>query len=857
MSVTALRAANLRHLLRHPAQLALALIGLALGVGTILAVDIATASARRAFELSLQAVNGAATYQIAGGPLGVDERLYAQLRTHEPVPGQLPAQLAPVLAGYVTVGDRVMQLIGIDPFASAQLQDAAGAETSAASAMSGLVTDGVEDARRWFLVRGAVALSAEVARELGIAPGGTFELAVGGVRHRATLIKSIPGAGAGFDGLMLADIAQAQEWFGAIGRLSRIDVRVAAGAPGAQQLQGLREQLPADLELRATRATARETFAMTGAFITNLKAMSLLALLVGTLLIYGAVSFAILQRRSIIGVLRALGATRAQVLALVLAEAAVLGVVGAACGSLLGLAIGRGLVGLVSRTINDLYFVVAVNEVSVPASAIVKALCAGLATALVAALVPALEVAGSAPQLGLARSVLEGRALQLARRLVLAGALLGATAGLLVLVSGRSLVAGFFALLLLLLAVAAVTPAALRALAVGAARAVASSSPVARLACADIAASLSRTGVAVAALGMALTAMIGVAIMVGSFRESLRAWLLQTMRADVYVSAPGAAEGPAGRLEPQVIQALLATPGIRSHSEARRVVVSSAHGQLDLDAINIPNISRNGFRLTQGDPAAAWAQFARGAILISEPLAWRLALTPHDTLTLTTASGARAFTVAGVYREYGNDRGEVLMDLAEYRRLFRDDAIGALGIYLAPGVSAASAVGALRSAVHGRQALLIRSNADIRELSMRIFERTFVITRVLYWLAAGVAAVGLVSALLAWELERSRQLAIMRTLGMTPAQTALLVLAQTVFMGLAAFLAALPAGLLTALVLTDVINRRAFGWQIDLHLTAVQFTSALWLALGAALAAGLYPAWRSARMPLAAGLREE
>ena len=99
MSVTALRAANLRHLLRHPAQLALALIGLALGVGTIVAVDIATASARRAFELSLQAVNGAATYQIAGGPLGVDERLYAQLRTHEPVPGQLPAQLAPVLAG--------------------------------------------------------------------------------------------------------------------------------------------------------------------------------------------------------------------------------------------------------------------------------------------------------------------------------------------------------------------------------------------------------------------------------------------------------------------------------------------------------------------------------------------------------------------------------------------------------------------------------------------------------------------------------------------------------------------------------------------------------------------------------------
>jgi len=213
--------------------------------------------------------------------------------------------------------------------------------------------------------------------------------------------------------------------------------------------------------------------------------------------------------------------------------------------------------------------------------------------------------------------------------------------------------------------------------------------------------------------------------------------------------------------------------------------------------------------------------------------------------------------VAGVYREYGNDRGEVLMSLAQYQRLWGDEAISGLGIYLAPGVEAQRAVAELRTAAGHRQALLIRSNADIRALSMRIFERTFVITRVLYWLAAGVAAVGLVSALLAWELERSRELAILRALGLTPGGTALLVLAQTTFMGVAALLTAIPAGLLTALVLTGVINRRAFGWQIDLHLTPAQFTDALWLALAAAFAAGVYPAWRSARAPLAHGLREE
>jgi putative ABC transport system permease protein len=846
-----LHAASLRHLLRHPAQLALALVGLALGVGTIVAVDIATASSRRAFELSVQAVNGSATHQIVGGAHGIDERLYARLRT-EDYGAVLPPRFMPLVSGYVTVRDRALQLLGVDPFADAEPQGGgtAGARPPAAA-------DRTAQLRPWFTVPAAVVMSEHAASELGLSVNGSFDLSIGGVRRRATLIAVISGVGAGFDGLLLTDIAQAQEWLGAVGRLSRIDVRLPEGAAGAALLARLRAQLPPDLELRPTRAAARETFAMTDAFTTNLKAMSLLALLVGTFLIYGAVSFAVLQRRTIIGVLRALGATRGEVLRLVLGEAAVLGIAGAACGVLLGVVIGRGLVALVSQTINDLYFVVTVNEVTVPAAALAKALGAGLATALAAALLPAMEVAASAPQLGLARSVLEGRALRVARALVGASALLASGTGLIIWLSGRSLLGGFIALFMLLLSVAALTPAALRALALGGARLGARLHALARLACGDIAASLSRTGVAIAALGMALTAMIGVAIMVESFRQSLRDWLTQTMRADIYVTAPGPAEGLERRLDPQVVRALLAVPGVRDHSESRRVVVSSPHGPLDLNALELAAGSYAGFRFTEGAAAQAWPEFARGAILISEPLAWRLRLALHDTLTLNTATGPRAFAVAGVYREYGNDRGEVLMSLAEYRLMWHDEDLSGLGIYLASPHEAQQAVAALRAATRARQALFIRSNADIRELSLRIFERTFVITRVLYWLAAGVAAVGLVSALLAWELERGRELALLRSLGLTPWGAALLVMGQTVFMGLAALVAAIPAGLLTALVLTDVINRRAFGWQIDLHLTVAQFSNALWLALAAALAAGLYPAWRSARAPLASGLREE
>ena len=919
--MTVLWAASLRHLLRHPAQLALALIGLSLGVATIIAVDIATASSRRAFELSMDAVNGSATHQIVGGPQGVDERVYVELRTAGVVPGEW---LTPVVEGYVTVGDREMQLVGVDPLAGGALGErrTGGAEGGGGGSRegqdrheglegrgghgsrpeqdgeggfgsrSGLESwargrDRVEVLRRWFVEPGAVVLAAGTARQLGLATGGRVGVEVGGVGYQAVLVGVIGGGGgsgagggaggeggagagggvgaeggagadAAYDSLLLTDIAQAQEWLGRVGRLSRIDVRLPKGADGETALARLRQRLPPGVDVQDAQGRTRESLDMTGAFTTNLKAMSLLALLVSTLLIYGAVSFAVVQRRRVIGILRALGATRAEVLRIVLAEAAVLGVIGAGLGLGLGLLIGRELIVLVSRTINDLYFVVAVNEAVLPASSVVKALLGGIGTALAAALLPALEVAGSAPQLSLRRSVLEARAVNLARRLIVVSAVLAAGAGIVVMVSTRSLFAGFAALFMLLLSVAAITPAVLRGLAQAAAHFAGRASPIARLAFGDIAASLSRTGVAVAALGMAVAAMIGVSIMVESFRESLRDWLGHTMRADVYVTAPGpGADRPERRIEPGVMQALLATPGIAEHSESRQVVVESPSGSVPMSALRLTRVGYSALQLVAGDPSAAWPAFEQGAVIVSEPLAWRLQLRVADDLPLSTASGLRKFRIAGIYREYGNDRGNVLISLDQYRRYWHDDQVTAMGLYLAPGAQPATVIAGVRAAVHGRQALLIRSNADIRAISMSIFERTFVITRVLYWLAAGVAAVGLISSLLAWELERSHEIAIVRSLGLTPVGAGLLIEAQTGFMGLVALIAAIPAGLLTAVVLTDVINRRAFGWRIDLHLTVAQFTNALLLALTAALVAGVYPAWRTARASVAGDIREE
>jgi putative ABC transport system permease protein len=842
------RAAVLRHLLRHPAQLLLALVGLALGVATIAAVDMATASAYRAFELSIDAVNGAATHEIVAGPAGIDETWYVMLRR-----AQLPIDFAPVVEGYAAIGDRTMQLVGIDPFAS----PAFDAGTAAPHARTGDL--GLSLLASFLTQSGTVMMAAATAAELQLRAGDKFALDVSGRTSTARFLAPLPAERPGDEELLLTDIAQAQEWLHLVGRLSRIDLRVPVGKEGELALARLQEKLPAGLAVHAVGSRSRENLDLAATFTVNLQAMSLLALLVGFFLIYSAVSFAVVQRRSSIGVLRALGATRREVLSTLLGEAGLIGVVGSILGLLLGVLIGHALVRLVAGTINDLYFVVAVSRVTLPASAIAKALAAGIAVALIAACIPAVEAASSSPQLALKRSVLEERATGASRWLLLASALLGAAALGIVLGSARSLLAGFVALFLLLLAVAALAPFVLRAGARAVAQLIAGRSPIARLALNDIAASLSRTGVAVAALALAVCAMIGVHLMVDSFRESLHDWLGRTLRADIYVSAPGPGfSRPERRIEKDVAAALIATPGIGAHSESRRVrVESQSLGPLSLDALSLAPGSYAGFQLIQGDPAAVWDAYQHGALVISEPLAWRLKLAVGARLTLSTARGPHAFEVAGIYREYGNDRGTALLNRAVYEAWWMDDAVTALGLYLAPGVRSSQVMARLDAAAAGRQELLIRSNADVRELSMSIFERTFVITRVLYWLTAGVAALSLVSALVAWELERARELALLRSLGVTPRGIALVIQAQTLFIGAAALLTALPAGVLTALMLIDVVNRRAFGWQIDLHVHPDAFAAAAGVAFAAALAAGLYPAWKSAGAPLAQAIREE
>jgi len=835
--------ANFSYLLRHPLQLALALLGIGIGVAVIVAVDLANASARKAFLLSMDTITGEATHQVIGGPRGIDESVYVRLRVEHGI-----RDLAPIVEGAAVVDGASFTVMGVDLFAEQQLRSF----TAQARTASGEDTPG-ESLFRDFLTRpGAVTMSRATADELGLVIGQDFDLLANGRSHRATLIGTFGDSDdTGLQNLLVADIATAQVWLDSIGRLSRIDARIPDGDDaGLARLEGA---LPDGHRVLTAAGRTRTTAEMSAAFMTNLAAMSLLALLVGLFLIYNSVSFSVLQRRALIGNLRALGVTRGRMFALILSEAAVIGSIASVLGVVIGILLGERLLLLVSQSINDLYFRLNVTDVMVNPWSIAKGVAAGIGASLAAAAVPAIEAMSFPPRLTMTRSSLEGRTGRLLPRVALAGLGTMLVAVMVLLVSGRSLVAGLLAVFLLIVGFALCVPLAVRAassrLAPVASRI---GGMLARMAVAGIGQSLSRTGVAIVALAVAVSATIGVSVMVDSFRGSVDEWLQQTLQADVYAGVQR------GSLDPALLAAIAALDGVEAFSTSRRVQLEDASGRTQLIAIRMAPGGYAGTEIIDADPDAVWPRWEReDVVLVSEPYAYQHDVASGDVVKLPTDLGARAFEVAAVYQSYDINASAMLMSRSVYDRHFDDDGVDSIGLYVADDADPEVIMARIGDLGAGRQEIRFNSNARIRELSLEIFDRTFIITDVLYWLAVGVAFIGILGAMLALQLERGRELAVLRAVGMTPSQLGTMITTQTAVIGLLSGIAAVPLGIMMAYVLIEVINRRAFGWQIDMAIAPGILVSAIAFAIGAAMLAGIYPAWRAARSQPAAAMREE
>ena len=841
---------SLRYLLRHPVLIGLSVLGVALGVAVVVAIDLANTSAREAFSLSAETVTGKATHQIIGAGDGLDEAVYRDLRV-----GLGVREAAPVVEGFARAPaypGRTFQVLGIDPLADAPFR-----------AYTGGVGSDLD--LSLFITRPQTGLMARpTAETLGLALGDTLALSVGGVEQALTLIGLLEPdderSAQAMDNLLVVDVAAAQALFDTPGRLSRIDLLITDDEQGAASLARLEAALPEEAEIVRSAARTRTVEQMTRAFNLNLTALSLLALVVGMFLIYNTMTFSVVQRRSMVGRLRALGVTRREVFGLVLGEALLIGVVGTAVGILLGMVLGQGLVQLVTQTINDLYYVLRVRTLDLAPWTLAKGAALGLGATLLATLPPAREATTAPAGAVLRRSQEETRIRDRVPKLALGGVVLGGFAGVLLLLPGRNIAVSYAALLCVLLAFALLTPGAVVFFA-NVLRPVMGRlfGIIGRMAARSVVSTLSRTAVAVASLMIAIAATVGVGVMVDSFRETVQVWLGYSLQADVYVQPPSLVfRRNDASLAPGVVERLTTAPGVAGVYSVRTVRVTSSEGRTDLVAIDQGPNTRRTFRFKKGDPDEVWAGFqGQDMVIVSEPYSYRYGVMVGDTVTLQTNRGARPFAVRAVFYDYGSDLGVVMMGRATYARHFDDPGVAGLALYAAPGQDVAALVQSLRERVGDEQEVIIRSNRALREASLDVFDRTFTVTIVLRLLAVLVAFVGVLSALMALQLERARELAVLRANGLTPRQLWRYVTMQTGLMGLMAGLFALPLGLVLASVLIYVINKRSFGWTLQVDVSPEILAQAVLLALLAALLAGLYPSWKMARANPALALREE
>jgi len=618
---------------------------------------------------------------------------------------------------------------------------------------------------------------------------------------------------------------------------------------------------------------------MVGAFQLNLTVLSWVGLLVGMFLVYNTMSFAVTQRRREIGIYRALGMTEAKVARLFLFEAGLFGGVGGMLGGLAGLIVAHSLVALVSRTISDLYIPLASNgtfEVfdAQSLTSLAQGIVVGMVVSMAGALGPSIDASRTVITKALAPGDYETSEALRSRRYVWGSVVLLIIGSLCVF--GRPLgglpIFGYAATLCLLGSLALLAPVCIVALRptnyLTRVAVPALSGNLRRMAADHAARHPGRNAVTVSALMVGLAIMIGVVVMVRSFRETVEAWANETVMADLIVAPPawlhGKQVGQASRALPgswlptlQMIDGVAAVDTYRDvQIEAQGQSVALVSRDLRLHA------QRGRYLMVEGDwKVVLMRAVETGGVLVSEVLANRLDLHTGGSVMIVTPKGPQRVSVEGIFYDYATDGGKMVMEREFYHRLWDDDRVTVFALYLVPGADSERIRQTVSRMLTSRQGQMtpptIVRNKELRQEILNTFDRTFVLTYVLEAIAVLVAVLGIVNTLVTAVLERRRELATLQAIGASTKQVERLVLWEAVYLGCIGAILGMIGGLALAWVLIAVINKQSFGWSIRMTIPVGLLLQAVLLAISAAWIAGYLPARWAARQPVVEGLREE
>lgn len=808
----------------HPLRVVTAAVAIAVGVALGLAVHLVNASALNEFSQAVSTVNGDAELQVRGvSPTGFDEALYPTLAR---LPGVAAASPVVELEARARGADGPVTLIGLDVLRAAYVTPSLLGRPAGADAAHGPTSEAAFD-------DSAVLLSRAALEVLEVKPGDRLDLTAAGRSVPLRVAGVLPGVAEGQQ-IAVMDIAAAQWRFGQVGKLQRIDLRLDQGADTGRVRAAIARVLPADAQLVSRESEARRSDALSRAYRVNLDMLALMALLTGGFLVYSAQSLAVARRRAQFALLRVLGVRRRALLGQVLAEGAVVGVVGGVAGLGLGLALASGVLALLGGDLGGGYFGgVEPQLVFAPGAALVF-LVLGLLTAMGGSLIPAREAARAQPAVALKNagdSVDPRVAPRIWPSVLLLAA--GAAAAFAPAVWGIPLF-GYGAMALLLAGGVAAMPWIARTLL----------TPLQRVRVAGAAVDLafkrlwgapSQAAVALCGIVASTSLMVAMAVMVSSFRGSVDDWLGQVLADDLYVRAE--VSGAGGGFDPATQAALARTPGV-----ARIVFQTGTSLRLAADQPPLAVLVRPFDARRMPMISSATTPAGATPVWVSEPAAWLYGWKPGQSITLPISGKAQPFFVAGIWRDYSNQHGAVAMDSRDYTRLTGDAFRAGAAVELAPGVKPETVIAALRARMPPGLGVDFAEPKTLRAFALRLFDRSFAVTYGLEAIAILVGLAGVAATVSAQTLARTKEFGMLRHLGVTRSQIVAMLATEGAVLGAVGVLAGIGLGLVMSQVLIHVVNPQSFHWtmetQLPWTLLASVAASLVAAAAGTALLAG-------------------
>jgi putative ABC transport system permease protein len=836
---------------KHLARTVLTTAGIVLGVGVFVGMHTANQSVLFALHQTVDKIAGATELQVTAGETGFDESVLDRVQALPQVKVAVPVVEAVVETGLPGQGS--LLILAVDMTGDRSLRDytlESGEESV------------VDDPLVFLAQPDSLIVTKEFAERNGLQSNSRVPMRTMEGRKVFTVrgIMKSGGLTTAFGGnVAVMDVYAAQAVFGRGRKFDRIDVSVNDGYTVEQGRQALAALLGRGFQVEPPSTRGQQFDEVLRVYSVTMNITSVFALVIGMFIIYNSFAIAVTQRRSEIGILRALGATRTQVRRLFLLESGLAGLAGSLVGLGFGLLLAKGIAGYIGQMVEGVYGIAQrVEDVAGSPSLMLFAVVMGIATSLVAASLPARRAARVDPVQALQKGKYQVLTAGESRVRRLAALALTAAALVLLFVPGSG---AFYAGFLTAIAAALLLTPALALWLTRALRPVLKRvRPVEGALAADsLIQAPRRTSATVAALMLSLAMTIGIAGIARASYESITEWVTTALNPDLFVTASPTLTSRSFLFPAGLAREIRQIDGVAAVQMVRSPRVVFRGTPVLLVSLEIDGWARRARRHpVEGREQEMYREAGAGrGVILSQNLATLKGIHAGDEVGLDTPTGLLTLPVAGIVKDWSDQSGVIFMDRSVYTRWWNDDRVNIFRVYVREGASVAAVRRTILERLGASRRLFVLTNDDVRRFIRDLTDQWLSLSYAQIAVAVLVAILGIMNTLTVSIIDRRRELGVLQAVGGLRRQLRHTIWMEAVSIGLVGLVLGLALGAVNLHYVLQMAHRDISGTVLDYRYPYQIALLLVPIILGSAFVAALWPAETAVRGSLVQALEYE